>query len=375
MTEPLEKKVSIWREELLPPSETFILNQAHALQRWDFELGGLRMRPGGLDVGTPFVLTGRPRLGRIESAAYHRFGAGPQLTAHLRRAQVVHAHFGPDAVRLLPAVRLARRPLVVTFHGYDVTADPSSINVTYGELFVRATWLIAVSRFIRERLVERGAPEEKVVVRPVGIPVPPDVEPPAAEHRRVLFVGRLVEKKGCGDLLDAVAGLRDPPKLCLIGDGPLRKDLEAQAERLRLDAHFMGYQPPAAVREAMKTSTAFCVPSRASTDGDREGFGMVFLEAAAHRLPVVSYRSGGVPEAVADGQTGLLADEADASGLRDLLARVLSEPELGRRLGDAGRRRVETQFDIRGCTVDLEDLYDETAFLGAAQARLRKPGQ
>ena len=86
---------------------------------------------------------------------------------------------------------------------------------------------------------------------------------------------------------------------------------------------------------------------------------MVFLEAAAHRMPVISYASGGVPEAVLDGRTGLLAPEGDVSALARNIQRLLDDHALAVRMGAAGRARVEREFEIAKCTSALEELYDD----------------
>lgn len=360
--------VAVWRHEVLPSSETFIINQARAMRRWRPILAGLRAVPNTMGITPDFALEGsRALTHRADRWLYSRTGTSPRLLRQLRRTSLVHAHFGPDGIGVRRAARLAGRPLIVTFHGYDATIPARELGVEYTGLFDQAAKLLAVSDFIRECLVAAGAPTEKLVVRHIGIPVPPD-HPRGENGDALLFVGRLVAKKGCADLLTALAGLDRPPPLLVIGDGPLRSQLEEMAKSLRVQARFVGAQNPGYIAEAMRASTVLCVPSQAGPNGDREGLGIVFLEAASHRLPVVSYASGGVPESVVDGQTGLLATEGDVPGLGRHLQRVLSDREFGDRLGAAGRRRVEAHFDIRHTTSQLERLYDEVA--GAASRRL-----
>lgn len=363
-------RVIVWRETVLPGSETFIANQVGALRRWEPVVAGLRAQDEGLDVRPGFVLdAGRTPARRADRRLFARTGVGVRVGRLLRGAALVHAHFGPDAARIARAAVVARRPLLATFHGYDATIEPAALGVDYRVLFARAAGLVAVSGFIRDRLVALGAPAERIRVLPIGVPVPPDPGEPAGPPR-LLFVGRLVEKKGCADLLDALAGLEARPPLTVIGDGPLRGPLQRRAAELRVDARFLGRRSPPQIAAAMRDATAFCVPSRTAGDGDREGFGMVFLEAAAHRLPVVGYASGGVPEAVADGGTGLLAPEGDVPGLARRLARLLDDPGLARRLGAAGRERVEREFELGACTAALESYYDAVV-TQAGTARLR----
>ncbi len=227
-----------------------------------------------------------------------------------------------------------------------------------------------MSDFIRARLLQAGAPEHKITVAPIGIPLSAD-SPRGGIGQHLLFVGRLVPKKGCADLLEALAGISDPPPLVVIGDGPLRGDLERRARSLRVKATFVGTRDPGYVASAMAASIALCVPSKTSDDGDQEGLGMVFLEAAAARLPVVSYFSGGVSEAVINGETGLLAPEGDVKLLAEYLSRVISDANLAAKLGAQGRRRVEAEFDILKRTAQLEALYDEMIATHAEQPSSR----
>lgn len=355
-------RVAIWREDLLPGSETFIVNQAEALQRWIPVLSGIRRRPGRLAARPAFTLEeSRSLAHRLDRRLYWRLGTSVRLHRHLTGTSLLHAHFGPDAARLMPAARLARRPLLATFHGYDAHVPAAELRADYGRLFARAQGLIAISQFIRDRLLTIGAPEEKITVLPIGIPLADD-HPSAPAGTSILFAGRLVEVKGGADLIRALSQMAAPPPLVVIGDGPLRADLQRLAVELRVDARFLGEQAPDAVARAMREAAVLCVPSTRTADGVQEGLGTVFLEASAQRLPVVSYRSGGVPEAVLDGETGLLADDGDIAGLARRLNAVISDRSLAERLGAAGRRHVERSFDIRRQTMALERLYDQAAF-------------
>jgi len=354
------KSVTIWRNLVLPNSETFIANQIRAMRRWRPVLVGQVAVENSLGVVPTFTTLGHrhPLLVRAAARVYRHTGTTPRLHRQFRRSALVHAHFGPDALGIVVAARRARRPLVATFHGYDITMSKEALGIDYTPLFEQASRLVVQSRFIRDELVRAGAPEEKIHVLPIGIPLPPD-PPDAAADGTVLFVGRLVEVKGCGDLLRAVSGLPETPAVTVIGDGPLRRELEALASELRVPARFLGSQSPVSVAEAMAKHTMLCVPSKVAPTGAREGFGMVFLEAAAHRMPVISYASGGIPEAVLDGQTGLLASEGDVSALARNIQCVLDDHSLAIRMGAAGRARAEREFNIEKCTSALEDLYDD----------------
>jgi len=353
--------VLVWRDEVLPLSETFVAAQLYALKRWRGFLGGrvpTRLAP----LAPPdLVLYPRARLraGRALARALpwpgerrlDRFIKGNEI-------DLVHVHFLDGALRVLGVVARAGVPLVVTAHGYDVTTDRARAR-DYRALFDYAAVLIAVSEFIKERLLELGAPESKIAVRPIGIAVRKlsDAER-ALRDCGILFVGRLVEKKGLADLLAALDRLPAATSLRVIGDGVLRGSLEKQAQSCRAQVTFLGAQPASVVWEEMLRASVFCAPSRRASDGSAEGLPMVLLEAAAAELPTVVCRSGGTPEAIVDGETGLLCPEGDIEALAAALARLLADPSLGARLGRAGRERVIAKFDLAARTEALELVYD-----------------
>jgi len=383
-------RVVIWRDVWLPRSETFVRDQMAALTRWEPVQVGVKHLDDGLPVDPVFA----PLPGWWPGLAIRAFGSRGVQRAATRAVErtgavLLHAHFGPSAVHALPVARAAGLPMVVTFHGYDVTRTP---YLGYGQglyyrrrlarVFDYADRLLAVSEFIAERVLALGAPEHKVEVRHIGIPIrssqsgdgagpvagpvaAPVAAPVAGQRSGVTFVGRLVEKKGVGDLLEAYAtlpaALRDQAPLRVAGMGAAAESLRARARHLGIDVDWLGYRTSDEVAQLLASSRVFCAPSRRSRDGDSEGFGMVFLEAALHGAPVVTYRHGGVPEAVLDGTTGLLAPEGDVAALARQLEWVLTDDALARKLGEAGRARVLAEFDIRGCTAALEDVYDEVS--------------
>ena len=371
-----EPRVAVWRDVWLADTETFVRDQVGALTRWSPFLVGLRSRPNVLGVVPDLAPLSSSRAHALRAQWLGSLGMRRRLAHALRASGVrlVHAHFGTSAVQALPVARRAGLPLVATFHGYDVTSTP---DVGFGlgreyrnrlrDVFAYASGLVAVSEFIAARLVALGAPPEKVLVRPIGIDLSASRGPldPFDERSGVAFVGRLVPKKGADHLIEAYARLplelRRTTPLRIAGDGPERARLETLATERGVAAQFLGHVPPDRVRALFRESVVLAAPSRTAPNGDSEGFGMVFLEAAALGTPAVAYAHGGVPEALADGRTGLLAPEGDVKGLAANLERLLSDRDLAERLGRQGRERTLGEFDIAARTLDLEKLYDEVA--------------
>ena len=187
----------------------------------------------------------------------------------------------------------------------------------------------------------------------------------------MLFVGRHIEKKGLGDLLAAMAQVQaEAPgaRLLVVGDGPLRHELEAEARRLGLDADFAGWLAPDEVTRRFREARVLCVPSRRAANGDAEGLPTVIPEAGAQGLPVVGTRHSGIPEAIGDdGTAGLLVGEGDVDGLARALTSVLTDDALWRRLSAGARDNAARRFDPRRQAQELEAIYDEV--LGRATSR------
>ena len=215
---------------------------------------------------------------------------------------------------------------------------------------------------MRDKAISRGAPPHKTLVHYIGIDLAsftPD--PSVARSDTVLFVGRLIENKGCEQLLRAMqlVQLAQPKsRLVIIGDGPQRARLEQLARELALrQVSFLSTQPSGLVRHWMNQARVLSVPSVTVDSGASEGFGMVFVEAQAMGLPVASFATGGIPEAVVHGETGLLARERDVAGLAHNITALLSVEPMWAQFSEAGRKRARDLFDIRRQTAALEGLY------------------
>jgi colanic acid/amylovoran biosynthesis glycosyltransferase len=122
---------------------------------------------------------------------------------------------------------------------------------------------------------------------------------------------------------------------------------------------FFGCKPASFVREWMNRAKAFSMPSYRAPDGNHEGFGLVFAEAQSMELPVVSFATGGIPEAVQEGSTGILCPEGDVGALVRSLELLLQDESIWKTMSHAARRRVCREFDVRKCTSKLEDIYED----------------
>lgn len=371
------RRVLVYAPRVLPGSQTFVADQARALSRWTPALVGRERVDGGLFVDDLLAdemddsRTQPGIVGRTMSRTNRQVRTVEAAAARISPA-LIHAHFLTGGFDVMASLRPPPCPVVVTAHGFDVTwygAPPATMRparwlhgVLRRRLVRQPVHFIAVSRFIRDQLLRYGASEDAVVVHHTGVDTTAFTPPPGARHRQgVLFVGRLVEKKGVLDLLEAVAGLRSidvNTPVEIIGDGPQRPAIERFVKRQRLEVTLRGAQPREAVIAAMQRSAVLCSPSRADRTGDREGFGMVLAEAQATGLPVVASRCGGMVDAVDHSRTGLLVPEGDVGALREALSACLTDADLRRRLGEAARPWVLERFDLSRQTAVLERHYD-----------------
>ena len=375
----------VFRKRILPWSETFIASQSGAMARYAPVLVGYSRDPGG----AAYVI-GRPQLLLNEHSAFpalEKFllkstGRAPRrwLRAIAETQPVVlHAHFGSSA---LPASRIAkalRVPLIVTYHGMDITvaATTRAEVERRHRAFAAADRVIAVSGFIAEVLRKAGCPPEKITVHFIGVDTArftpwaghgaaPDART-AAEARsatEVLFVGRLVEKKGVTHLIRAMQEVRrtvPAAELVLAGDGPLRTALEKECLVHGVPARFLGVQTPEQVIGLMRRAAVLCGPSIADSRGNAEGLPITFLEAQACGLPVIASMSGGTGEGIVHGETGMLFTPGDERALAGHLLAMLgpSNDALRHRVSIAARRYIEQQFDLERQTAALETIYDE----------------
>jgi colanic acid/amylovoran biosynthesis glycosyltransferase len=365
----LTSTVAIFRKRLLSYSETFIADQGRALPTWRGVFCGYQRDSSGqhlLADARQILLDDHSRLSALSKFLLrHEIGGGKGwLDAIAQQSPaLLHAHFfndGHDAVKIGQRLDL---PVITTLHGHDITkhANAQAGNSLNRRFFERVDRVIAVSDFIARQALARGCPESKLLQHYIGI----DLERfrlPRQESDRpsLLFVGRLVEKKGCSYLLQAMARLKDSyPELTLtvIGEGDLEAALRQEADERRLNVTFAGTASADAIRAQLARCWVFVAPSITAQNGDAEGLGMVFLEAQALQAPVVSFRSGGMVEAVEEGVSALLSAEKDVAGLTDHIATLLENQGLRHKMGEAGRARVEQHFDLRKQCAKLESIY------------------
>ena len=379
--------VAIYRTQILPLSETFVRDQALALRRWTPVMLGER-QIGALPLSGLRVVArygGPPTLPqRLAGLAWRRLDrAAPAMLglARRERPRLIHAHFGFDGVEAWPIARRLGLPLLITLHGADITTRMDWFRagkaggrwMRYPDRLARLARerrvsYAAVSENIRQAALDAGLPDDRVHVRRIGVDTArftPGGDPVPKRARRILFLGRLVEKKGCSFLIEALGRVRNElpdAELVIAGDGPDRAALENLARGVP-GIRFMGAVTRPQVMALLQQARVFCLPSVTAASGDAEGLPLVLLEAQASGVPVVTSARGGATEGILDGISGYAVPERDVTTLADRLVRILRDDMLAARLSAAAVAFVADQHDLLTQTADLESLYDQVAGL------------
>ena len=274
---------------------------------------------------------------------------------------LIHAHFGPLAIIAAPVARSMGIPLIVTFHGYDVSklTRDKRWRSAYKSLVEDKVHAIGVSNHICSKIHDRiGIDPARIHLVHGGINIENfHFSPPSDRfdgiHVRLLCIGRIVAKKSPLELVDAVKLARqklgDHPRISLtwIGDGILRDRLESHIASNEITGiELCGAQSPDRIREALSTHHLYTQMACTAPDGDEEGQGITLVEALATGLPIVTVRHNGFPDVIDSGSTGFLVDEHDVEGFASQIAELASRPESWRKISEASRLRAIDKFTI-----------------------------
>ncbi len=277
-----------------------------------------------------------------------------------RAADLAHVHFLlPDGLVAWLMRRLTGMRFVATAHGSDVPGyNPHRFRLAHGlaaplwrRIVASADRIVCASMGLRDSIVA-AAPEAVPVVIPNGLDGT-RFRPGGPRRLGILGVTRLFERKGLHHLLDAAAELQEPVPIDIVGAGPERAALEAQAGRLGLPVTFHGWLDNAddALRDLLEETAIFVLPSSA------ENFPVSLLEAMAAGMAIVTTADTGCAEVVGD--AALLVPSGDVPALGAALDRLIGDPALRERLGARARRHFEEAFTWRRVAATHERLYRE----------------
>ena len=280
----------------------------------------------------------------------------------------VHAHFAGMAARTAWWIReFFAIPYSFTAHANDIFA-PRDFAVSLASLMENAALVVTVSdygvRLLQERFPSSAAKVHRVyngVDLTRFAPTDFGSSPPA-----IVSVGRLIEKKGFGDLIGACALLRARGRdfgCSIIGEGPLEETLRARiaAEGLENSVELTGPQTQAQIAQRLAHATVFALPCTQEADGGMDNLPTVIMEAMAAGLPVVSTPLGGIPEMVEPGVNGELVPERASEALSVAIERLIADQARARALGDRGREIAREKFSIETSVRKLRGLFESIA--------------
>jgi len=322
------------RDQVLARAEEFVPDLVHAHETINFELA--------------LALAGRYPLLKHAHVDFACAAGGRRFFRRSRRACV--RKLGPGCLWHYYAAPCgpAANPLCA-LRGYRRAREAVST-------WAGAAGLIANSEHVRRSLVAAGLPAGRVHRLHYFVPnrEAESGHPLAGERREILYVGRILPDKGPDDLLRALALAGNDLALTVVGDGISKSDSEELSRKLGLSdrVEFAGWQED--VEPFYRRAALLVVPSLWP-----EPFGIVGIEAMARALPVVAYRSGGIPEWLDDGVTGTLVEPGDIPGLARAIDEVVSDPEGARRMGRAGQERQRELFSPEPHMKRLEEIYLE----------------
>jgi glycosyltransferase involved in cell wall biosynthesis len=376
---PSLPRVAITTGALRVPPTYFVLQHAALLgDRYTFEAFARVADIRDDALGVP-IHDATPSRGRFARRAQASLAFGGRQIRAIRRFEpaLVHQHFGTWSEPAVAAARANKVPLLTTVHGYDVFAAMApraarrGARERYGHRLRRRSTLgayaasariLAVSRYLADRAIDGGADARKLAVHYLGVDTDYFQPTPrtASDEATIVFVGALTELKGPRDLLAASQqlALRTPHRLVYVGEGPLASELRRAAEPAP-HITFLGGRSRDEVREIIRGARALVLPTQLS-GGQREAAGLVLLEAQALGVPVVTYASGGAPEMLLDGTTGIVVPESNVPALTDAVRELLELPDADyRRMSVAAREFVVRERSLTVSARELDAHYRE----------------
>lgn len=371
--------VAVFKTKFLPYSETFIHDELCAHRRYKtLVLTKKKLRYAEQFSGHNIVslLPSNKVQNHIEHYIFNKTRRSWTMEQAIVRhgVSIIHAHFAYSGIYMTPLAKKYNIPLIVSLHGNDVAILIGEqihqkkwvlYKKHYREMISQTNLFLAASQDLKDLIVSKGCPPEKVVVYKLGINLDkfPYVERHSPLQYRILMAGRFVEKKGFIYGIRAFARAQqvfNNAELHIIGDGEERSMYEAEIKKFGISSKVFlhGVRPHEEIVEHMHKATLFLAPSVVAGNQDRDSGLIVAKEAAACGIPVIGSIHGGIPDIIDDGKTGFLVPERDVEQISQRIVDIFSNIELWKKMSMASRKKIEEEYDIIKCNDKLESLYD-----------------
>ncbi len=361
-------KVLHFRNTFLRSSETFVARVIHNHQRYKpFALG---IKSDDYLEGLDYDIFSGSKLDLAKAGLEFFLGKSPSYINEVvqrERPSLIHAHFGQDGYIMVPTAKQNKLALVVSFYGKDVTQLPmqSIWRRRYKSIIEGSTLVVAASNKMKRQLIDLGFAEDKIRVVRFGVDMKKfDWRPKDKDERKIMLIGRFVEKKGMEYAVQAISLLKDKYpdiKLDIYGEGEMGPILEELINGLELGNHvsISGFVPNNEVSGLMQNYDVLLVPSVTAANNDQEGLPNVIIEGMASGVCLVASDHAAIPEIVLNGNTGFISQEKNPSSIAEGVSKIFDDPDLKKQILKNASEFVRREHDLKKTVGDLELVYDE----------------
>lgn len=303
-------------------------------------------------------------------AIFYIFCGSLGIIRHCRKNKydIIHCHWPfPHIIFGYAASRFGKSKLISSFYGVELRWVKSKLSIFKPLLkfaIKKSDAVTAISTYTAREITEIAPANISIIPFGAAITVSDQKlsTPIYNKIKNILFVGRLVERKGVKYLIEALGLINKTieTNLTIVGEGGEKKNLEKLAKEKKLDdkVNFTGKVTQSQLEELYRKCDIFVLPAVIDSKGDTEGLGVVLLEAMSYRKPVVASALGGILDIVKNGENGLLVPEKDAGKLADAILQIIQKPELGNRFGEAGYNFANRNFSWEKIVCDIKWLYE-----------------
>ncbi|MEM9482188.1 MAG: glycosyltransferase family 4 protein [Cyanobacteria bacterium P01_F01_bin.116] len=317
--------------------------------------------------GAPTKLQRQP-LYLLAAATYILLGSIQLFWVCLRdKPDVLHVHWPfPHGLMAFPTSKLLGIPMVFSFHGAELLLMKKfSFVKPVLKWLTQGAAAVTVNSSFTQKIFQEHIYNEDISVIPYGLTIEAK-EPKSYREEgilKLLFVGRLDERKGLRYLLDAMPKILEklPVELRVVGKGHLEDEVKAQCRAMGLkdSVKFLGFVTKEELAEEYASCDVFVLPAIVDSKGDTEGLGIVMIEALAHRKPVIASNVGGISDVIRDGETGILIPEKDPKALATAVLATLNDPERAHALAQAGFIDIQTRFSWDEILPQWQSVFDK----------------